>query len=195
MKNGESAGARQLATTLRIYASTVDNGQLKAALRKANRQKLLQTEMNHGELVRHAEELGINPSTLPPHSIDRVGREVALDRLIKEGLSPSMLHVADFIDDVGAKMGALERSGRARPLQIALRQPIPEPVDCGNCDAIAGGLSFAEMQMTLACAVAIVAPITPFVAACEAAVLAWLAMLAAYGACRAIVTLCEAYYN
>ena len=133
MQNGQSGGARQAAAVMRVYAATVNDSQLRASLRKANRQQLLLTDMNHGELVRQATELGINPSRLPPHSLDRVGREAALDRLMKEGLSPIMLHVADFIDNVGAKMEAVERSGGARALGVALRQPIPDHTDCGNC--------------------------------------------------------------
>ena len=135
MRSGQANGARQAATVLRVYASTVNNGQLQALLRKANRQQLLLTEMNHGELVRQAKELGIDPSRLPPHSVDRVGREVALDRLIKEGVSPFMRTVADYVDGVAEKMERLERrSGGAVALQIALRQPIPDQVDCGNCN-------------------------------------------------------------
>ena len=103
----------------------MNNGQLQALLRKANRQQLLLTEMNHGELVRQAKELGIDPSRLPPHSVDRVGREAALDRLIKEGASPFMRTVADYVDGVAEKMERLERrSGGGVALQIALRQPI-----------------------------------------------------------------------
>ena len=106
MRSGQANGARQAATVLRVYASTVNNGQLQALLRKANRQQLLLTEMNHGELVRQAKELGIDPSRLPPHSVDRVGREAALDRLIKEGVSPFMRTVADYVDGVAEKMNA-----------------------------------------------------------------------------------------
>ncbi len=125
MQNGQAAGARQAATLLRVYTSAGEPDQLQGLLKKANRQQLLIAETNHGELVRQAEELGINPSRLPPHSLDRVGREVALDRLIKEGLSPMMHHVADFIDGVGTKWkpsSARDARGRCR-LRSVSRSP------------------------------------------------------------------------
>lgn len=193
LQNGQSGGARQAATVLRLYASTVDNGQLQAALRKANRQQLLLAKMNHGELVRQAEELGINPSRLPPHSLDSVGREVALDRLIKEGLSPLMLHVADFIDGVGAKMEDLERSGHARPFQVALRQPIPDHTECGNCEQEAAQVENAMSVMTVVCAAALVFPLLAEV--CAAASATYVTFYAAYSICLAIVAFCDAYYN
>ncbi len=162
-----------------------------AALRKANRQQILLAQVNHGELVREAETLGINPSTLPPHSVDRVGREAALDRLIKEGLSPVMRHAADFVDRVGEKMEALERSGRSRPLQVALRQPIPDPVGLLQCDEEKAWLANAEQVMLVACAVAIAFPL--LAEACAAASLAFLTFYGAYSVCLAILAFCEAY--
>ena len=191
MRDGKGDGARQAATVLRLYASTVNDGQLQATLRKANRQQILLAQVDHGEMVREAQELGINPTALPPHSVDRVGREVALDRLIKEGLSPMMLHVADFIDVVGEKMEALERSGRARPLQVALRQPIPNTNECYNCGQEKAWVENAEQMMLVACAVAIVFPL--FAEACAAATLAFLTFYAAYSICLAILAFCEAF--
>jgi hypothetical protein len=193
MQNGQSGGARQAATVLRLYASTVNDNQLRAALRKANRQQLLLAEMNHGELVRQATELGINPSRLPPHSLDRVGREAALDRLMKDGLSPLMLHVADFIDQVGGKMEVLERSGGARALGVALRQPIPDQVDCGNCEQEKGQVDSALNAVTVICAAALLFP--PLAVACEAATATFLTFYAAFAICLVIIALCDAYYN
>jgi hypothetical protein len=193
MRQGQSGGARQLSTTLRIYASTVNDNQLRAALRKANRQQLLLADMNHGELVRQAEELGINPSTLPPHSVDRVGRDAALDRLLKEGLSPLMLHVADFVDEVGKKMGALERTGRARPLQVALRQPIPDTTECYQCDQEKAWVDGAMNAMTVICAATIVFPL--LAEACAAASAAYLSFYLAYSVCLMILAFCEYYYG
>ena len=193
MRDGQADGARQAATVLRLYASTVNDSLIRTTLRKANRQQILLAQVNHGELVREAEELGIDPSRLPPHSLDRVGREVALDRLIKEGLSPLMQHVADFADGVGAKMEALERSGRARPLQVALRQPIPDPVDCGNCNQEAEWVKNAEQVMIVACAAAAVFPL--LAEACAAASATYIAFYMAFSVCLAILAFCEAYYN
>lgn len=193
MRDGKSDGARQASTVLRLYASTVNDGQLQAALRKANRQQILHAQVNHGEMVRQAEELGVNPSTLPPHSVDRVGQEVALDRLIKEGLSPIMLHVADFMDGVGEKMGALERSGRARPLQVALRQPIPEPTQCYQCDQEKAWMDSALHAATVICAAAAVFP--ALLEFCAAASAAYVSFYMAYSVCLLILALCEFYYG
>ena len=193
MRDGQSSGARQLSTTLRIYSSTVDDNQLRAALRKANRQQILLADVNHGELVQQAEELGINPSTLPSHSVDRVGREAALDRLLKEGLTPLMVHVADFVDQVGVKMGALERSGRARPLQVALRQPIPEPTQCYQCDQEKAWVDGALHAATVICAAAAALPV--LIEFCAAASAAYLAFYLAYSVCLMILALCEYYYG
>ena len=193
-QNGHAAGARQAATVLRVYASTVNDGQLQAVLRKANRQQLLVSEMNHRELVRQAEELGINPSTLPPHSTDRVGREAALDRLIKEGISPFMRTVADYVDRVAERMERVERrSGGAIALQVALRQPIPDPVDCGNCDQEKEQVDYALNIATVTCAASIIFPILAEL--CAAATATYLTFYAAFAICLAILAFCEAYYH
>jgi hypothetical protein len=193
MQSGQSDGAKQLATVLRVYASTVDNTLLRATLAKANRQRLLTTEMNHGELARQAQELGLNPARLPPHSLDRVGREAALDQLIAEGLSPMMLRVADYVDGVGATMEKLERDGRARPLQVALRQPIPNSSDCGDCSREAEQVQGVLNIATVACAAAAAFP--PLAELCVAASLAYVSFAGAYAACLAILAFCVAYHQ
>jgi hypothetical protein len=194
MQDGHAAGARQVATVLRVYASTVNDGQLQALLKKANRQQLLLTEMNHGELVREAKELGLNPSRLPAHSLDRVGREAALDRLLKEGLSPLMRTVADHVDGVARKMERLERrSGGAMALQVALRQPIPDPVDCGNCEQERTRVDNALHATTVVCAAALLIPLLGEV--CAAASATYLAFYVAYSVCLAVLAFCDAYYN
>ena len=193
MRDGQAAGARQAATVLRLYASTVDDRQLQSLLKKANRQQLLLTEMNHEELARQATEFGLDPSRLPAHSLDRVGRESALDRLIKEGLSPVMREVADYVDGVGTKMERLERSGRARPLQIALRQPIPNQTDCGDCEQEKQQVDILLNMMTVTCAAAAVIPI--LVEACVVLSATYITFYVAYAICSAIVALCDAYYN
>lgn len=186
---GQSDGARQLANILRVYASTVDDGLLRATLGKANRQKLLSTEMNHGELVRQAEEFGLNPAMLPRHSMDRTGREKALDQLISEGLAPFMLRVADYTDTAAAKMETLERSGRARPLQIALRRQM----DCGNCSDEQSQTANALQIATVVCAAAIA---FPFLAElCAAASLTFLVFQSALSVCLFWVEVCNAIYN
>ena len=193
MRDGQADGARQAATVLRLYASTVNDSLIRTTLRKANRQQILLAQVDHGELVRQAEELGIDPSRLPPHSLDRVGREVALDRLLQDGLSPLMRHVADFVDVVGAKMEGLERSGRARPLQIALRQPIPDTTECYQCEQEKAWMDNALQAATVICAAALVFPL--LAEACAAASAAYVTFYMAYSVCLVILAFCEAYYN
>jgi hypothetical protein len=192
MQNGHAAGARQAATVLRVYASTVNDRQLQTLLAKANRQQLLLTEMNHGELIRQAKELGIDPARLPPHSLDRVGREAALDRLMKEGMSPLMSTAADYADGVAEKLERLERrSGGAMALQVALRQPIPSRTDCGNCERERAQVDECMQVMTVACAVAAIFPVLAEV--CAAACATYLTFYGAYSLCLAIVAFCEAF--
>jgi hypothetical protein len=197
MKDGLGAGARQVATIMRLYASTVDDNQLRGALRKANRRTVTTAaQPNHGELVRRALKFGINPAIVPPHSIDRLRNEAAFDRIRREGLAPSMREVADYVDNLAEKLEDLaKRRSGPQALTIALHQPIPDPVDCGNCNGEKSALEYAEAQMAVACAAAALFPLPPVQAACGAAAAAFLVLLAAYGACEAIVQLCRYYYG
>ena len=46
-----------------------------------------------------------------------------------------MREVADYVDNLAAKLEDLaQRRGGPQALTVALRQPIPDPVDCGNCN-------------------------------------------------------------
>jgi hypothetical protein len=127
---------------------------------------------------------------LPPHSIDRVGLEKALDQLIADGLSPHMLRVADYADTVAGKMETLERSGRARPLQIALRR---QTVDCGSCSDEQSQVTNALQIATVVCAGAAVFP--PLVELCAAASLTFLVFQSALAICLLWVEVCNAIYN
>jgi len=189
VQNGQSAGARQLATILRVYASTVDDTLLRSTLSKTNRQRLLTTEMNHNELTRQAEAFGLDPAMLAPHTIDRAGREKALDQLLAEGLSPFMLRVADYTDTAAAKMEAMERSGRARPLRISLRRQM----DCGSCSDEYGQVASAIQMAQVVCAAAFVFP--PLTELCAAASLAYLVFQSALAICLFWVEVCNAIYN
>ncbi len=87
MKDGLGAGARQVATVMRLYASTIDDNQLRDILRKANRQAVVSSaQPNHNELIQRARKLGINPALMRPHSNDRLGKEAAFARLSRGGL-------------------------------------------------------------------------------------------------------------
>src|SRR5688572_29304071 len=89
MRDAQAAGATQAATVLRLYASTVNDAELQALLRKANRATVLSAERSHGEIVKIAGDLGINPATIPPHRlIDRGVKELELRRMIDNGLGP-----------------------------------------------------------------------------------------------------------
>ena len=197
MQDGLGAGARQVATVMRLYASTIDDGQLRAALRKANRRTVVSSvHPNRNEVTQRARKLGINPALIRPHSVNRLGSEAAFDRLSQDGLAPSMREVADLIDGVATKLDDLaKRAGGPQVLTVALRQPIPEPVDCGNCNDIKQGMENAALLMDAACGLAALFPLPPVIAACQAAIASFLVMLGSYGACEAIVALCEYYYN
>ena len=189
LQNGRSDGAKQAATIMRVYAATVDDGQLRAALRKTDRSKLLFTEMKHGELAKHAVALGINPAILPPHFVDSVGREAALNRLQREGLSPLMRQLGDVLDDVAVKIQKLEASGRAEMMRIALRQPIPDESDCGDCNQVKAQTEGAQFAFEVICAAMVAFPaLAPL---CEAAILAYLSFYAAWAACQLYVTICQ----
>jgi hypothetical protein len=77
-----------------------------------------------------------------------------------------------------------------------MRQPIPDPVDCGNCNADAANLDYAEKQAAVACGLAGLFPLPPIVvAACNAALATFLVLLSVFGICQAYVNLCKAYYG
>ena len=195
MQNGQAAGARQAATVLRVYASTVNDGQLQGLLKKANRQQLVVTEMNHGELVRQAKELGIDPSTLPPHTLDRVGREAALERLIKEGC------VSVHAQRCGLRRWGRGEDGtrgasvwwRAWRCRLRFASQFLNPGGCGDCERERQQVDALLNIATVICAASIIFPL--LLEACAAVTAAYLTFYMAYGACLAIVAFCEAYYH
>src|SRR5687768_2611836 len=71
MLDGEGEGARQLASTLRIYAMTVSDDEIRANLRAATRargrQALLDAPADHASMQQLGRQLGIPLSLLPPH--------------------------------------------------------------------------------------------------------------------------------
>jgi hypothetical protein len=194
MRDGQAAGASQAATVLRIYASTVNDGQLQSLLRRANRATVLSAEPSHGEVVRIAGDLGINPATIPPHRlIDRGVKELELQRMIDNGLGPLFQEVANEFDATAVKLETLRRRGQSQLLSIALRQPIPTEEQCGNCNQEANIVENCEKAMAVACAAALILPI--LAPACEGATLLYLGALSSYGVCILYLRLCEAYYG
>ena len=194
MRDGQAAGATQAATVLRVYASTLNDGQLQAMLRKANRATVLSAEPSHGEILRIAGDLGINPATIPPHRlIDRGVKELELQRMIDNGLGPLFHEVANQFDATAAKLETLKRRGQSRLLSIALRQPIPTEDQCGHCNQEANIVENCEKAMAVACAAAAIVPI--LAPACEGAAILYLAALSNYGVCMLYLQLCRAYYG
>jgi len=194
MRDGQAAGARQAATVLRIYASTVNDGQLQALLRKANRAAVLSAERSHSEIVRIAGDLGINPATIPPHRlIDRGVKELELQRMIDNGLGPIFHEVANQFDATAAKLETLKRRGQSQVLSIALRQPIPTEEQCGHCNQEADIVENCEKAMAVACAAAVIVPV--LAPACEGAAILYLAALSNYALCMLYLQLCKAYYG
>lgn len=194
MRDGQAAGATQGATVLRVYASTLNDGQLKAMLSKANRAAVLSAEGSHREILRIADELGINLATIPPHRlIDRGVKELELQRMIDNGLGPLFHEVASHFDATAAKLETMTRRGQSRLLSIALRQPIPTEEQCGHCNEEAQIVENCERAMAVACAAALILPI--LAPACEGATLVYLAAMSNYAICMLYLQLCKAYYG
>ena len=78
-------------------------------------------------------------------------------------------------------------------MQVALRQPIPDHVDCGNCDQKKAWVDNALQTATVLCAAALVFP--PLAEACAAASAAYIAFYGAFSFCLAIFAFCEADFN
>jgi hypothetical protein len=194
VKNGQAEGAGRASALLRVYAATIDDTLLSATLKKANRATVLSAERSHGEIVRIAGELGINPAIIPPHRlIDRGVRELELRRMIDKGLGPLFREVANQFDATATKLETLNRRGQSPLLSIALRQPIPTEQQCGHCNEEANVVQNCETAMAVACGAALILPI--LAPACEGASLLYLAALSNYGICILYLRLCEAYYG
>ena len=194
MRDGQPEGARQAATVLRVYASTMNDAQLQALLKNANRATVLTADPSHSEIVRIATDLGINPATIPPHRlIDRGVKELELQRMIDNGLGPLFHEVANQFDATAVKLETLKRRGQSALLSIALRQPIPTEQQCGHCQEEKNIVENCESAMAVACAAALILPI--LAPACEGATILFLAALSSYGLCMLYLRLCEAYYG
>lgn len=194
VKNGQAEGAAQAATLLRVYAASIDDPLLSATLKKANRATVLSAERSHGEIVRIARDLGINPATIPPHHlIDRGVKELELQRMIDNGLGPMFREVANHFDATATKLETLKRRGQSRLLSIALRQPIPTEEQCGHCNEEANIVQNCETAMAVACAAALIVPI--LAPACEGATILYLAAMSNYALCILYLQLCKAYYG
>ena len=175
-------GARQAATTMRIYAATVNDAQLRAALRKADRVKLLASDMKHAEMEKAADELGVQRFLLNHAKTAPAVREAALNRLLKEGLSPMMRQLADELDKVAPKLQAQAVALRA----VSLRQPIP---DCGSCDPVCNNVGPAEDTASVICAASLLFP--PLAELCAAALAAYVTWVTSCAVCQAYLRFCN----
>jgi hypothetical protein len=194
MKNGQAEGAAHAATLLRVYGATIDDTLLSATLKKANRATVLSAERSHGEIVRIAGDLGINPAIIPPHHlIDRGVKELELRRMIDNGLGPMFREVAHQFDAAATKLETLQRRGQSSLLSIALRQPIPTEAECGHCNEEASFMQSCETAMAVACAAALILPV--LAPACEGATVLFLAAVSNYWICVLYLQLCRAYYG
>ena len=173
-------GAKQAATIMRIYAATVDDNQLRQLLRKANRQKLLVTEMGHVEMERAADELGVQRYILNQGMPAGPGREVVLNRLLKEGLSPMLRRLADDLDKLAPVFET--QVGKTRAITF---QPIP---DCGDCNWVCGQVQAANDAATVICAAAVIFP--PMAELCGAALAAYLTWVTSCAVCGVYLKLC-----
>jgi hypothetical protein len=184
---GQSVGARQLASMLRLYAATIDNAMLRDTLARADLKKVLAAEPNHAEMVRLANELGVNPTQIHMQSTTALEKEVALNRIIAEGLSPMMLKCAEYIDGLVARLEQIEGNpaAKARLQQVLLRQS-----DCGlaACQQTEAQLHTAMDFATGICAAMVLFPVLAPV--CEAASATVLTMLTAAATCWAAYQIC-----
>jgi hypothetical protein len=160
-------GPVQLATTIRLYAATVDDSQL-SLLRKVNRQRLLSGAHNHAEISRLANELGIDPSQLPATFTNR-NREAMLDLLLVEGLAAQMRKGTDVL-------ARMKPSNRVRPVSAQTGS------GCQSCEPACNAADAAEDVVAITCAAAVVFP--PLMPLCEAASATWLTYYIACAACE-----------
>ena len=177
LNDGKGEGARQGASTLRLWAATLNGAgerQFDASIRQAIRQKgrtfLLYAPTNHAEMQKLAQEIGFPLHLLPPHEAPNpTRREQALRVILEEGLLPGIERAAQELEEKGEE---LDRRGAAIR-SIAMLRACELP-----CDA-------AEAMgdvMQIYCAAMLVFP--ALAPACELAAGSWLMLLAACYGCR-----------
>ena len=198
MKDGLGAGARQVATTVRLYASTIDNNQLRAALRKANRRTVVSSvHPNRSEVVQRARKLGHGPGAdcaalARPRRATRRRSIVSVGRAWRRPCArwPTTL--------TGSPQARRPRKASGRPAGAhgcpasantgsgGLRQLQRSQVGLRERGLVDGG----GLRSSPPCS-----PSRPSVAACDAAIASFLVLFTAYGVCEAILALCRYYYG
>ena len=182
--NDTGNGARQLATTLRFYAATQNDDQVRATLREAIRRKgraglILAPPIDHAEMERMGKALGLPANLLPAHRApNQIAAEAALNQLLKEGLTAHMRRAADTLD----QMAALFDKARGGVRTVALQ-------GAGSCDLICASADNADDIAKVACAAAAAAALIPgageaAIAACGAASATWLTLQASCSLCK-----------
>jgi hypothetical protein len=177
-------GARQLATSLRFYAATQNDDQLRAALRETMRQKgrsalILAPPIDHAEMQRMGRALGIPANLLPAHGApNQIAADAALNQLLTEGLTAHMRRAADTLDQVAALLDKARGGVRT----VAFQGP-------GSCDGICASAENADDLAKVLCAVAAGAALFPVareaaVSGCAAAVSTWLVLNAGCNLCK-----------
>lgn len=173
----DGEGARQVASTLSIYAATLSDDQIRAEVHHVvearGRQAILSAPINHAEMQQMAAELGIPSSMLAlHHEADISSRDEALTMLLREGLTPSMKRAAAGIDAFSRELDARRANIRSVALQIP---------DCWVCAAA----DRAKTQADIVCGIVAVGclvtpPVCPeLIALCAAAEATWLSLSAA----------------
>jgi hypothetical protein len=181
LRKADGESARQYAVALRTfvaYAKTRDfDGQVRRALRRViaerGRAEVLDMTPNHAEMEAKVRDLGGTDEDVDilhaPADIRR--KELALDGLLKEGLTPAMERLAAMLERGAAGMD--RNSGNIRT--VAQSQG-------SSCEEVCGYADLIRDYMDLVCAMVALFPIMADV--CIAAIGAWTGALAACGLCK-----------
>ena len=174
---GKGEGARQFASTLRIYAAHAKGreaewiARFRQLVADKGRAALVNAPVNHQEMERIADTLGVPVSMRPPHTpADPFRLEQALDLLLKEGIFPSIERAAVQLEQRGAQ---IDQRPPAQIALVVLRQD-------GFCASVCAGADALWHVSEVACAAAAALPLPLLIEACA---LASQACLALYAAC------------
>ena len=181
LRKADGESARQYAAALRTfaaYAKTRDfDGQVRRGLRRViaerGRAEVLDMTPNHAEMEAKIRDLGGTDEDVKRlHGpVDITRKELALDGLLKEGLTPAMERLAAMLER--GSTGMDRNSGNIRT--VAQFQG-------ATCDEICGYADLLGEYMNFVCAMVAIFPIMADV--CIAAIGAWTGALAACGLCR-----------
>jgi len=183
LTRGKGEGGRRIAQTLRVWAAYGEsrsyNTQFTQAAQRAvasrGRQEIVYGAVNHAELERYAERLGVTGTIDLHQASDPAARDKALDRLLKEGITPSLRAAAE----------TLERGAKWLDEHRPSVQPVAFARDCG-CNDICIGAVLMKEQMDVVCAISVLFP--PIADFCVAMIMCWLTLASMCGICK--IALC-----